>query len=734
MKTRSQLIAIFFASIILIIGTAFILRAVISSKNKVLLEQGYNDLQKETDKTVTFNSTAFKNWVYDNSYWDELTVAYKKQDSNWAHENIGLNMEKFGSDYLWLLNKDGSKFYTSFTDKNEDANGHFFTNNTSLIDSLKRSPFRHFYVSYNNLPVEIFTAPVQPSADTGRTSPAQGYFITGRRLDNQYLKELSFLSEKSDYSLLPASASAGDKIIEAGSVANYNIEFHDLSGKPIQLLKVTKKFEVLALYKKDLSRYLVIFIIILAVIFALLYFFFRAKVIHPLYLLSESLEKKNDAILSKMKLRSDEYGQVALLITDFFNHNDILQEEIEYRRNSEKALQKAALELEKTTIEKIRAEQAHLAKSEFLSTMSHEIRTPINGVIGIANLLMDEPLSEKQKEYVDILNFSSRHLLSIVSDILDFSKIESGNMQFDKSSFNLKNTCYSVYNLFEPKANEKHIEFVFEPDENISYSLYGDHVRLCQVLTNLLSNAIKFTETGKVSFGYKFLSESTSHINLEFSVKDTGIGISRENFTKIFESFSQVDASISSQYGGTGLGLTISKRLVELQGGKFSVESKHGEGSVFTFYLSFEKHVYVDSLPNPVNAAAPVKNLQGMKVLVVEDNNINALVINRFLDKWSVLMTRANNGKEAINELCENNYDLILMDLQMPVMDGKQATRIIRNEKGSGYNTIPIIALTADATADTQNKILQLGFDQYLSKPFNPDALYRLLKKYYEKN
>jgi signal transduction histidine kinase/ActR/RegA family two-component response regulator len=734
MKTRSQLIAIFFAALILTIGTAFILRAVIASKNKILLEQGYNDLQKETDKTVSLNSVALKNWVYDNSYWDELTVAYKKYDSNWVHENIALSMEKLGSDYLWLLNKDGSKFYSSYIAKSEDANHGLFMNHISFTDSLKHAPFRHFYVWYNNMPVEIFTAPVQPSADTGRSSAPQGYFVAGRKLDNKYLNELSYLSEKSTYSLQPIGTAIHDKITESNSVANYYVSFHDLFGNPIQVLKVTKKFEVLALYKKDLSNYLGIFILILAAIFTLLYFFFRAKVIHPLYLVSESLEKKNDTILNKMKLRSDEYGQIAALMSDFFTQNDILQEEIEYRRNSEKALQKAAHELEKTTIEKIRAEQAHLAKSEFLSTMSHEIRTPINGVIGIANLLMDEPLSEKQKEYVDILNFSSRHLLSIVSDILDFSKIESGNMQFDKSSFNLKNTCYSVYNLFEPKANEKNIEFVFEPDENIFYSLYGDHVRLCQVLTNLLSNAIKFTDSGKVSFGYKFLSESASHINVEFSVKDTGIGISKENFTKIFESFSQVDASISSQYGGTGLGLTISKKLVELQGGKFSVESKHGEGSAFTFYLSFEKHVYVDSLPNPVNAAAPVKNLQGMKVLVVEDNNINALVINRFLDKWSVLMTRANNGKEAINELCENDYDLILMDLQMPVMDGKQATRIIRNEKGSGYNTIPIIALTADATADTQNKILQMGFDQYLSKPFNPDALYRLLKKYYEKN
>jgi signal transduction histidine kinase/ActR/RegA family two-component response regulator len=734
MKTRSQLIAIFFAAIVLIIGTAFILRAVISSKNEVLLEQGYNDLQKETDKTVTLNSTAFKNWVYDNSYWDELTVAYKKHDSNWVHENISINMEKFGCDYLWLLNKDGNKFYSHSTSTTENLNGDFFMNNAAIIDSLKQSPFRHFYTSFNNHSVEIFTAPVQPSADTGRTSPAQGYFVTGRKMDNQYLSELSFLSEKSTYSLKPISALIEDKTTESSSVANYYVTFHDLTGKPIQLLKVTKKFEVLALYKKDLGRYLVIFIIILAAIFAVLYFFFRTKVIHPLYLISESLEKKNDAILNKMKLQTDEYGQVAGLITDFFNHNDILQEEIEYRRNSEKALQKAAQELEKTTIEKIRAEQAHLAKSEFLSTMSHEIRTPINGVIGITNLLMDEPLSEKQKEYVDILNFSSRHLLSIVSDILDFSKIESGNMQFDKSSFNLKNTCYSVYHLFEHKAIEKHIEFVFEPDENISFSLYGDHVRLCQVLTNLLSNAIKFTDSGKVSFGYKFLSESPSHINVEFSVRDTGIGISKENFNKIFESFSQVDASISSQYGGTGLGLTISKKLVELQGGKFNVDSTSGLGSVFTFYLSFEKHAYADSLPNPVNAAAPVKNLQGMKVLVVEDNNINALVINRFLDKWSVLMTRANNGKEAINELYENEYDLILMDLQMPVMDGKQATKIIRGEKTSNDSTIPIIALTADATADTQNKILQLGFDQYLSKPFNPDALYRLLKKYYEKN
>jgi signal transduction histidine kinase/ActR/RegA family two-component response regulator len=715
---------------VIVVSAASMMLA-ISTKNKVLLAQGSIDLEKETEKVTSLKTLGFENWVNDNSFWDELITAFKARDTTWVVDNLGSSMNKFGADYLWLVNTDGSIFYNSIGHSSPGNDSSFFMSPTGLVDSLKQNPFKSFFTVFNNELVKISCAPVQPSTDVERKSVHRGYFIGGQRINKNYLNGLANLTGKNIYHLIPVSALTNNKIDDANSVVYYQKLYYDFTNKPLEVLQVSQKMEVLNTYKKDLKAYLLIFIAIIFIIIIIVFFFFRGKVISPMTVLSASLKKKDDSILYKLKLKPNEFGDLATLMSNFFKQNNILEKEIETRKKSEKALLKSARELEIATIDKIRAEQAHLAKTEFLSTMSHEIRTPINGVIGVCNLLMDEDLTAKQKEYINILNFSSQHLLSVVSDILDFSKIEAGTMSFDKSSFDLHKTCLNVVDLYEARANEKNIKFQFIPDNNVSFSLYGDSVRLCQILTNLISNAIKFTNEGAVRFSYRNISETPSTVTIEFSIKDTGIGISNDKLDKVFESFTQAENHISSQYGGTGLGLTISKKIVELQGGKISVQSELGKGSEFIFYLSFEKHVYVDSLPNPGFRADKVKNLQGLKVLVVEDNRINAQVLSGFLKKWQVQFDVATNGRESIDKLQENDFDIILMDIQMPVMDGKEATQIIRNEKLTAYANIPIIALTADATSETQNTITKYGFNQYLSKPFNPDALYRLLKKYY---
>lgn len=731
MKARHQLLIIFISAILLLFITAYILLSVITSKNKVLLQEGYRDLKSETDKALSLKHQSFENWAYDNSYWDEVITALNRNDTSWIAINVAEAMPKFGSDYLWVMRLDGSIGYNSLKNDLQAGKSSFFMSQQVLLDSLKNSPFKQFHVLFNNELVAIYCAPLQSGSDINRTSKPSGYFIAGQRLNNNFLSHLSLLTGKNNYSFISPTSVKENYIIEKNSVANYYIDFFDLNKKPLPTLKVSKKLDVLNTYKKDLITYLLTFITIILFIGLSVFFYFRKKILQPLNILSATLESKNQELLQKLKPKQDEFGKLANLICDFFTQHKLLKEEIEIRHKSELELLKTSKELEDATIEKIRAEQSHIAKNDFLSTMSHEIRTPINGVIGISNLLMEEELTVRQKEYVNILNFSSRHLLSIVSDILDFSKIESGNIHFDKNSFDLKSTCFNITELYNSRAKEKNINLFFEPDESVSNSLHGDSVRLCQVLTNLVSNAIKFTEKGSVTLKYRNISETTSNITIKFSIKDTGIGIAKDKIDKIFESFSQADASISSQFGGTGLGLTISKKLIELQGGKISVNSELGKGSEFVFYLSFEKHVYVDNLPTPNRVTDRVKNLQGMKVMVVEDNRINAQVLSSFLKKWNIQIELATNGKEALEKLDESEFDLVLMDLQMPVMDGKEATKIIRTEKLSSYGKIPIIALTADASSDTQKSITQFGFNHYLSKPFSPDALYRLLNKYY---
>ena len=304
-----------------------------------------------------------------------------------------------------------------------------------------------------------------------------------------------------------------------------------------------------------------------------------------------------------------------------------------------------------------------------------------------------------------------------------------------KISFNLNNDCASIYQLFKISADSKGIELIYEPDLNIIFSTYGDSVRLNQILTNLVGNAIKFTEKGKVVLRYKQIASTSKNCTIEFCIEDTGIGIASGEQGKIFEGFSQANKSISSNFGGTGLGLAISKKLIELQGGKLSMKSQLGVGSEFTFYLTFETIAY-DSLSIKPNQSLNVKsdNLNGMKVLMAEDNNINVLVLRRFLEKWGVNYEVAANGKIAVQKIKETEFDLILMDIHMPEMDGEEATKIIRADANEKIKSIPIIALTANASVEIQHKLLANGFTNYISKPFNPDNLFKLLKKYYFQN
>ncbi len=379
---------------------------------------------------------------------------------------------------------------------------------------------------------------------------------------------------------------------------------------------------------------------------------------------------------------------------------------------------------------------AAMAKSEFLSVMSHEIRTPINGVIGIANLLQEETLTGKLKDYVDTLNFSAQHLSTVVSDILDFSKIESGHMSFERVSFNLEKNCRYVYDLFAQKAAEKNLSFNFSfyPPGTENYSMYGDYVRLNQVLSNLLSNAIKFTEKGSVDFTYTLKEDCDEKATVSFSIKDSGIGITELQQKNIFESFTQADETITRQYGGTGLGLTICKKLIELQNGKIFVKSIPGAGSEFIVELTFDKHVYKENDIARITTAEKnqVKDLTGMKILVAEDNKVNAMVLTRFLTKWNITSKVAKDGAEALDHLKNEDFDIVLMDIQMPNIDGIEATKLIRESIDTTYKDITVVAFTADASVDTHRELLKNGFDHCMTKPFNPETLFSFLQKNYE--
>ncbi|MBL7729041.1 MAG: response regulator [Dinghuibacter sp.] len=727
MKTRSLIWLITIASCILFLILSLVFKWVTGSKNDLLLREGFSNLRQETEKVYSIKTSGIEQFIFDNSYWDELVTAIHQRDTQWVKRQVGETVKNFNVNVFWLLNARGELVYFSDLNGHPDSLFRVFDAQT-LVKTLQQKPFRTFHVPYAGKILQLTTAPIQPGSDQARITPHQGYYIGGRYFDSSFAAQLNQLAEQTRFGI--TGTALPDTIQKKKNLLHYYFPLKGFTGQPVAYIRAEKSMGFIGAYTGYLNTYFWIYLALMGLLLFGFYQFLRIRVLKPLARLSVALNTSDASGLKYLESRKDEFSDVAQLLEDSFQKNILLQKEVEARKESEAALKQSATELEKATVEKIRAEQDRLAKAEFLSTMSHEIRTPINGVIGIANLLKDEPLSEQQSKLVNTLIFSSNHLLSILTDILDLSKIEAGNIKFDHISFSLKEVCNSVHNLYAAKAKEKNLELFMLTDNRLSGYLLGDSVRLCQVLNNIISNAIKFTDTGSVTFSYRMLRDEPLKQTIEFTIQDTGIGIPADKMETIFESFSQANRTINSNYGGTGLGLTITKKLIELQGGKISVSSKPGKGSVFTFFLTFNK-VATDP-EQPILLLKNQKNapLSGLKVLIAEDNKINALVLGKFLEKWQVDMQVVVNGREALNKLEQEHFDLVLMDLHMPVMDGMEATQQIRKNASETVKNIPVIALTADATSETQKQVLENGFNHYLSKPFNPDNLYRVLEKY----
>ena len=380
------------------------------------------------------------------------------------------------------------------------------------------------------------------------------------------------------------------------------------------------------------------------------------------------------------------------------------------------------------------AEKAAMAKSQFLSVMSHEIRTPMNAVIGFTHLLIHQDPKPEQMEFLNFLKFSAENLLVLINDILDFSKIEAGKIEFESVDFSVKDLIANIRLALLQKANEKNLKIKLMLDQDLPNAILGDPVRLGQILTNLISNAVKFTPEGKVTITATLTKADRETSTIDFEVADTGIGIMPDKLDYIFDSFSQASSDTTRKYGGSGLGLTITKRLLQLFGSDIQVESEYGKGSVFHFSLTFKNSS--KRIKNHVNNEDfySLQSLKGTKLLIAEDNQINVILAKEFMKQWDVECDVAENGEIALMLVQTNNYDMVLMDLQMPEMDGYQTTTAIRNLEGAKYRDLPIIALTASAMLDIQDKAFTVGMNDYVSKPFNPNELHRKIAAYSNKN
>lgn len=401
--------------------------------------------------------------------------------------------------------------------------------------------------------------------------------------------------------------------------------------------------------------------------------------------------------------------------------NDDLKGEIEHGRQIELELKKA----------KEKAEKMSQAKGEFLANMSHEIRTPMNGVIGTLQLLEDTNLSEKQKEFVDIAHKSADALLAILNDILDLSKIEAGKLSFESIAFDIRQIVNDIVILHSLKAEQQGVVLVQQVDDSFPEFLMGDPMRLRQVIVNLVSNALKFTKQGEVKISIEVVAKDADSVELKITVSDTGIGIPEGAQETLFNAFTQADGSTTRKYGGTGLGLAIVSQLVEMMGGSLGMDSVEGEGSSFWFTVNLKN---TEVIPAAVAIAVNSnENLQlNAKILLVEDNPINQMVAQKMLEKIGARAVVANNGIEALKWLDQQVFDLVLMDCQMPEMDGFDATREIRRLeiKALEKKRLPVIAMTANVMSGDRERCLEVGMDDYIGKPVQQDQLGTVLRKW----
>ena len=642
----------------------------------------------EVKSLFKLNSRTLAATIIDVTFWDDLVEFTKTEDIKWYNKYISNEFESYDADFVGVYNLEGKQISKTISSK---ISGSDFIPK-SLLAALYKSKLKTFYVKIPEGVVEVYGATIHPSNDSkkNKTLPS-GYFFIARLLDQSFFEGLGTISS-SYVNLAPANykITAQDDIITVG------LELKDWNEKVVNKLIFKRPFNLNYSKTKE-----VLFVVVLASIVCILIFIYYTKkwVYNPIEQIRKILEIGDTNSINELKKFKGEF----VTISDLFEEN----------RN-----QRIQLE-----IAKLKAEESDNLKSSFLANLSHEIRTPMNAIIGYSDLLSDNCLDDKEKrKYLKIIKSSGTNLVAIIEDLIEMSKIDARQIAPNYKSLDLDKCINDLYNSIKitiPK--EKNIEFyIVDNLEHLHTNILSDEIKLKQIIVNLVTNALKFTDEGFVSFGYTIYEEKGI---IEFTVEDSGKGIDDNHLKVIFERFRRLEDNTSKETNGLGLGLCITKAYVEMLGGEIFVKSKIGFGSSFTFTLPLKLDAAIkESKENKL--VKITRNVNGKTILIAEDNTINFLLLKKIVESKGHFVIRAINGQEAIALCVENlDIDLVFMDIKMPILNGFQSFEQIKALKPN----LPVIAQTACSSFEDKDKIIQCGFSDYITKPFDKQKVYEVL-------
>ncbi|MBC5863223.1 ATP-binding protein [Flavobacterium turcicum] len=688
LNTYSKLILLIASTTLFFVFIYITLYLYTVQEERHFYDSTYTQYEKEVKSLFRLNSKITTATIIDVTYWDELVQFTKSKEERWFQQNIVKEFEAYEADYVGIYGLDTKLINKIATKKLKNG----IKISAEILKSIHKSRLKRFYLSVPEGIVEVFSATIHPASDPkkNKTKP-EGYFIIARLLDQAFFTSLGRISSSEVVSVNSQHIlEKEDNFIVVG------VDLKDWKNQTTSKLLFKRPFTLNYKNTKE-----ILFVVLLVSLLNILIYVICTKkwVYDPLKLVKSILETTNQPAITALKKVQGEFGYIG----------NLFEENNTQRKQLEKAKRKA--------------EESDTLKSSFLANLSHEIRTPMNAIMGFSDLLEDDSLSEKEKkQYLKIIKDSGSNLVSIIEDLIEMSKIDANQIVPNYALIDLEvciKELYSSLKVTIPPSKE--IDFyIKEASKPLNQKVLTDETKLKQILINLITNAVKFTESGSINFGYSVHKKKGI---LEFTVEDTGNGISKDYLKVIFDRFRQIEATISPELTGLGLGLSITKAYVEMLGGKIAVKSAVGKGSIFSFTIPLVLDENLAPI-EPLKVPALVEHSDDEVILVAEDDNVNYLLLKKLIQHKKYTVLRAKNGQEAVTMCLEyKDISLVFMDLKMPVLNGYEAFEQIRMNRPD----LPVIAHTAYSSVEDKEKIMQFGFTSYISKPLQKEKVFDIL-------